>query len=377
MSTSILYIILAVIGLGVIANVFFLMRIARKNTEPEAKDDSGLRLLLQQINELNRTVDGKFSDFSRTVDSKLTESNKMMNSSVQTQFTQSQRLINEINDQVSKNLMGVVQGLTKLDETNKQVVSFTDQLQSLQDILKNPKQRGILGEYYLETLLKNTLPPGSYQMQFPFTDGTIVDAAVFVKDKVIPVDSKFSLENYNRIIETTDPAEKERLEKVFVNDLKNRILETSKYIQPKENTMDFAFMFIPHEAIYYDLLINKIGALKEETDSLIQRAASKYHVIIVSPTSFLAYLQTVLQGLKAMQIEESVKGIIKNVGELQKHLKTYEESHTKLGNALGTVVNHYNSSGKEFKKIDKDILRISGESLDFDALALDKPDLEE
>src|ERR1019366_8729920 len=121
---------------------------------------------------------------------------------------------------------------------------------------------------------------------------------------IIPIDSKFSLENYNRIIEQKDPIEKEKLEKLFVNDLKNRIVETSKYIQPSKGTMDFAFMFIPHEAIYYDLLINKIGAMKgEENENLIQRAASKYHVIIVSPTSFLAYLQTVLQGLKALQIE--------------------------------------------------------------------------
>jgi DNA recombination protein RmuC len=360
-------ILLIVIVLAAIGNLFYLVRISQKTTEPLKQDDTGLKLLLQQMNELNRTVDGKMSDISKVVDHKMTESSKMMTDSVRTQFSESAKLI-----------QNVTQGLTKLDETNKQVISFTDQLQSLQDILKNPKQRGILGEYYLETLLKNVLPPGSYKMQHAFADGTIVDAAVYVKDKIIPVDSKFSLENYNRIIEAKEPAEKERLEKIFVNDLKNRILETSKYIQPKENTMDFAFMFIPHEAIYYDLLISKIGALNDEdNDSLIQRAASKYHVIIVSPTSFLAYLQTVLQGLKAMQIEESVKGIIKNVGELQKHLKVYEETHGKLGNALGTVVNHFNASGKEFKKIDKDILRITGASLDFEALALEKPDREE
>lgn len=214
-------------------------------------------------------------------------------------------------------------------------------------------------------------------MQYAFGDGTIVDAAVFVKEKVIPVDSKFSLENYNRLVEAKDPSEKDRLEKLFVNDLKQRILETSKYIQPKEGTMDFAFMFIPHEAIYYDLLVNKIGAVTEDTENLIQRAASKYKVIIVSPTSFLAYLQTVLQGLKAMQIEESVKGIIKNVGELQKHLKTYEEYHGKLGNALGTVVNHYNATGKEFKKIDKDVLRITGEGVGIEATLLEGPEKDE
>ena len=275
-----------------------------------------------------------------------------------------------------KELSGIMNiELTKVGEGQKQVMNFTEQLQDLQDILKNPKQRGILGEYYLETLLKNVLPPGSFECQYAFKDGTIVDAAVFVKDKIIPIDSKFSLENYNRLVEEKNELEKERLEKVFVGDLKNRIVETSKYIQPSQGTMDFAFMFIPHEAIYYDLLINKIGSLKDEdNENLIQRAASKYKVIIVSPTSFLAYLQTVLQGLNAMKIEEKAQDIVGNVVKLQQHLKAYEEYHTKLGSALSTVVNHYNFSNKEFKKVDKDMMRLTGESLGSDLAMLDKPD---
>ncbi|OHA46235.1 MAG: hypothetical protein A2541_01565 [Candidatus Taylorbacteria bacterium RIFOXYD2_FULL_36_9] len=327
-----------------------------KKKEPEVKkDETGLNLILQQINELNRTVDNK-----------MTESSKHMNDSIRTQFSESAKLIKD-----------VTQGLTKLDETNKQVVSFADQLQSLQDILKNPKHRGILGEYYLETLLQNVLAPTQYKMQYTFANGEIVDAAVFVKDKIIPVDSKFSLENYNKLSEEQNPAEKEKLEKAFVNDLKLRILETSKYIRPKEGTMDFAFMFIPHEAIYYDLLVNKIGAIIEETDNLIQRAANKYKVIIVSPTSFLAYLQTVLQGLKAMQIEESAKEIKKNVEGLQKHLQSFEEYQSKLGNALTTTVNHFNNSSKEFKKIDKDVVRITGVESDIELLEVVKPETEE
>lgn len=362
--------VIAILILVTLLVIILLVRIAKMQASfgktDQKADDIGLKLILEQVNELSRVFDGKIGDLTRTVDTKITESGRNMNESVRVQFSESATLIRH-----------VTEGLTKLDETNRQVVSFADQLQSLQDILKNPKQRGILGEYYLETLLKNALPPGSYKMQHAFSDGTIVDAAVFVKDKIIPVDSKFSLENYNKIVESKDKDERERLEKVFVSDLKNRILETSKYIQPKEGTMDFAFMFIPHEAIYYDLLINKIGALQEDSENLIHRAASKYHVIIVSPTSFLAYLQTVLQGLRALQIEESVKGIVKNVGELQKHLKTYEEYHGKIGNSLSTVVNHYNSSGKEFKKIDKDVLRITGESLDIENLIVEKPELDE
>jgi len=274
----------------------------------------------------------------------------------------------------NKIIRDVTERLTRLDETNKQVISFADQLQSLENILKNPKQRGILGEYYLETVLKNVLPPGSYQMQYPFPDGTIVDAVVFVKDKIIPIDSKFSLENYNRMAEERNETERKRLGKVFEDDLKNRILETSKYIQPMQGTTDFAFMFIPHEAIYYDLLTGKVGAGEE---NLIQRAAGKYKVIITSPTSFLAYLQTVLQGLKALQIEESAKEIIKKVEDLGKHLKSYDEYHNKLGNALGTVVNHYNASNKELKKIDKDVLRIAGSSPELALLEVEKPKLEE
>lgn len=346
--------IIIIIFLGILI-ILVIGLFLRKNNKNENNDNTGLNLLLQQINELTRTVDQK-----------LSESHKEVNETIRHQTTQSQDIIRDITER-----------LTRLDETNKQIMSFTDQLKSLQDILKNPKQRGILGEYYLETLLKNVMPPGSYQMQYPFPNGDIVDAVVFVKDKIIPIDSKFSLENYNRISETNDKAEKERLEKVFLNDLKNRIQETSKYIQPKENTMDFAFMFIPHEAIYYDLLINKIGAVSEDTENLIQRAASKYKVIIVSPTSFLAYLQTVLQGLKAMQIEEGAKDIIKRVGELGTHLRSYEETHQKLGNALSTTVNHFNKSNNEFKKIDKDIMRITGDAISIETQTIEKPQLEE
>lgn len=355
MISNFLYLIIAMLALGMGVLIYLVLDMKKAGQKPaETQSDIGLQLVLAQINEL-----------SKTVDSKISESHKIMNESVRSQFGESAKLIRS-----------VTEGLTKLDQTNQQVVSFTDQLKQLQDVLKNPKQRGILGEYYLETLLKNVLAPSQYQMQYGFKNGEIVDCVVFVKDKIIPVDSKFSLENYNRMVETSDNTEKSRLEKLFVNDLKLRIQETSKYIRPDEGTMDFAFMFIPHEAIYYDLLINKIGGLAEDSENLIQRAAGKYKVIIVSPTSFLAYLQTVLQGLKAMQIEETAKDIIKNVDQLGKHLKSYEEYYGKLGNTLATTVSHYNNAGKEFKKIDKDILRITDETLNIQTIALDKPELE-
>ncbi len=217
------------------------------------------------------------------------------------------------------------------------------------------------------------MPPGSYEMQYPFKDGTIVDAIIRVKEKIIPIDSKFSLENYNRIVDERDATERERLEKIFKNDLKTRIDETAKYVKPDEGTMDFAFMFIPAEAIYYDLLVNQVGAIKVDTSSLIEYAFKQKKVIIVSPTSFLAYLQTVLQGLRALQIEESAKEIRKRVEQLGKHLVSYEEYMKKLGSHLGTAVNAYNNAYGEFGKIDKDVVRITGKESEIETAKIEGP----
>ncbi|PIT90378.1 MAG: DNA recombination protein RmuC [Candidatus Komeilibacteria bacterium CG10_big_fil_rev_8_21_14_0_10_41_13] len=337
-----LIIILIVIVLGFVA-LFWAQ--AKKNKD-QGQDQSML-MLQNQINEI-----------SKTLDSKLGDSNKML----QGQLAESAKIVRDVTEK-----------LTKLDETNRQVVSFADQLKSLQDILKNPKQRGVLGEYYLETVLKNVLPPKAYQMQYKFKNGEIVDAVIFLKDKIVPIDSKFSLENYNKILNENDEAEKEKLEKIFKQDLKNRIDETAKYIRPAENTMDFAFMFIPAEAIYYDLLVNKVGAVQVNTRDLIEYAFKEKKVIIVSPTSFFAYLQTVLQGLRALQIEESAKEIRDRVDKLGRHILNFDVYMQKLGNNLSTTVNAYNTSYKEFKKIDKDVVRIAGGESQIEALEIDRP----
>ena len=340
--------LIAIIVLLAGALLFLFFQKKPKNKE----QDASFLMLQNQLNEM-----------ARMLDTKLGESTRLM----QNQFGQSTKIIREITEE-----------LIRVGEGQKQVLNITDQLKNLQDILKNPKQRGVLGEYYLETLLKNVMPPGSYQMQYGFKDGTIVDAVVFVKEKIIPIDSKFSLENYNRLVEAREPAEKERLEKLFVNDLKNRIVETSKYIQPEQGTTDFAFMFIPHEAIYYDLLVNKVGAITDDTENLIQRAAGKFRVIIVSPTSFLAYLQTVLQGLKALQIEETAKEIQKKVEDLGRHILSHETYMEKLGTHLGTSVSAYNMAYKELGKMDKDVLKITGKKgeSEIEPLELEKPEAE-
>lgn len=338
-----------IISAGIGALVVYLLISRKKEPVQNADQNTSFQLLLQQMSELRNTVDQKLGD-----------NQKSISESMRFQSTQSNQIISDITEK-----------LTRLDEGNKQVLGFAESLNQLQDILKNPKQRGtILGEYYLETILSKVLPPKTFQTQYQFKNGEAVDAVVFVGKKIIPIDSKFSLENYNRIIEAhkegNDP---EPFVAEFKKDIKKRIDETSKYIRPAEDTLDFAFMFIPHESIYYDLLVAEVGTIKVNTQDLIQYAFEK-KVIIVSPTSFLAYLQTVLQGLRSLQIEESAKDIVKRVEELGKHLKAYEEYHNKLGNSLNTVVNHYSSSGKELKKVDKDVMRISGESAGIEPLLI-------
>jgi len=346
--------ILLIIVIAGFAAVIFLL----SKTGQGKKDDQSLLMLQNQLNELSKCLNDGLNINSKTISDGLNSTHKSM----QEQFGQTAKIVQDVTEK-----------LTKLDETNKQVVGFAEQLQSLENILTNPKQRGILGEYFLETLLKNVLPPHTFQMQYKFKDGEIVDAVIFVSDRIIPVDSKFSLENYNRIVAEKNPAEKEKLEKLFKQDLKNRIDETSKYIRPSEKTMEFAFMFIPAEAIYYDLLINQVGAVKVNTRDLIEYAMKEKHVIIVSPTSFLAYLQTVLQGLKAVQIEKSAQQIRERVEQLQKHLLAYDSYLQKLGNNLGTTVGMYNSAYKEFVKIDKDVVKITGKEGEIEPLELDKP----
>lgn len=343
---------------------FTIYTIIKLSKQPKSlpEDKNSLLIIQNQIQEMSRLMDQKINETNKN----MSETQTNINRSIQSQFGQSAKIITEVTEK-----------LTKLDETNKQIVGFATQLQSLENILKNPKQRGILGEYYLENVLKNVLPPNSYKMQYRFKDGDIVDAAVFVKDKIIPIDSKFSLENYNRAVKETNPEKKLELEKIFQKDLKKRIDETSKYIKPKEGTMDFAFMFIPSEGIYYDLLVNESSGIKVNTHDLINYAFKEKHVIIVSPTSFLAYLQTVMQGLRALQIEESSKDIRKRVEDLGRHLLAYDDYLKKLGNNLSTTVNSYNTSYKEFNKIDKDVVRITGGDRTINPIILDKPKLED
>lgn len=353
MSDFFLLIILAVVIAGFVGVIFYMSQRMR-----ELKNSGSVEMMKADMTELTRTV----AALQQTMGDKLERGNNSVQMSLQKQLGESARLVAD-----------VTQRLAKLDETNRRVVDVADELKTLQNVLQNPKQRGVFGEYYLQNVLENVMSPGQFQMQYKFSDGEIVDAAIFLeKGRVLPVDSKFSLENYNRMLQATDKLERDRLLGKIKIDLKGRIDETSKYIRPSENTMDFAFMFIPSESLYYDLLINNVGAAGSSRD-LIEYAFRDRHVIIVSPTSFMAYLQTVLQGLRSLQIEEQAKDIQIRVGKLGQHIGKFEQYMQKLGSALGTTVNHYNAAHKELGKVDKDIVKIAGNDPSVEPQLLDRP----
>ncbi|MBI4591915.1 DNA recombination protein RmuC [Candidatus Uhrbacteria bacterium] len=345
---------LTLIALVIGITLFYLSR--RKMNSP----DQSSAQLLSLMNDLRREIQESTTSQRKEVEGKLDLMHDRMvknmqesSSTLQKHFQHSFGVFRDVTER-----------LTKLDETNKQVLNFSEQLQSLENILKNPKQRGILGEYWLESLLGQVLPPGQYQMQYQLgvdeqTGQTLIpDAVIFIREMLIPIDAKFSLENYNRITQETDAEKRELLEKEFKTDVKLRIDETSKYVQPQKGTSNFAFMFVPAEGVYHNLISQNVGAVKVNSRNLIEYAFEK-SVMIVSPTSFFAYLQTVILGLKALQIEESVKDIQKQAENLMRHMRAYEDHHNRLGKQLETAIRTYTNSSQELKKIDKDIYRIT------------------
>ena len=295
-------------------------------------------------------------------------------------------LANQIKDSkedqknMSDTLEKVTKELEKIKGTNEQVLTFANQMKTLEKILGNQKQRGILGEIQLENLLANVLPPELFQMQYSFNNNEAVDAIIKVGEFVIPIDAKFSLDNYNKMIESdeTDTERLNDLERKFKNDIKNRIDETSKYIRPNEGTVDYAYMFIPADGLYQDLLNNKVGSLKINQRDLVSYAYQK-KVMIVSPMSLFPMLQVTSKALNNMKVEESIQEIQMNIEKLGNHLKAYLTYHEKLGNSLGTVVNHYNVSNKEFKKIDKDITKLTSNraSIGIETESLERPLIED
>lgn len=325
------------------------------------KNDQATNLLKTDLDNLNKGVGELKESLNENINKKLQDSQSEMTQNMQKQFAQSAKIIADVTNR-----------LTKLDETNKRVVDVADELKTLQNVLQNPKQRGVLGEFYLEQILQNLLPPSSYSLQHKLAEGLVVDAVIFLDDKMLPIDSKFSLENYNRLIEAKGD-QRAILEKQFKEDLKRRIDETSKYILPKNGTLDQALMFIPSEAIYYDLLANKVGATGVNGRDLMQYAAIDKHVTIVGPSTLSAMLQVIVQGIKSLEIQKDTELIKKNIEQLQKHLLGYDVYFKKVGNSLSATVGHYNNASKELGRIDKDIVKIGGGDPVTETMLIDRP----
>ena len=325
--------------------------------------------LTNQVQDIRKEISENSEKSRAEIESKLQNINKEISEFQMSSKTQMQKQFSDSN----KIIKEVTVELEKIKGTNEQVLSFANQMKTLEKILGNQKQRGIFGEIQLENLLSNVLPPEIFQMQYSFKDGGIVDAIVKVNDNIIPIDAKFSLDNYNKMIESSDENEINLLEKKFKEDIKSRIDETAKYIRPQEKTLDYAFMFIPADGLYQDLLNSRVGSLKIRSKELVSYAYQK-KVMIVSPMSLFPMLQITMKALNNLKFEKSIELVIKNVQNLSDHLITYQTYHNKLGNTLNTVVNHYNRTSDEFKKIDKDVMKISeGKfNIDFQKQLIDK-----
>ena len=356
-------IILALVAIGaIVAMILFAQKNARL-----------VESLSRKIDDENRRTQDKIDNMNERVSEKIERNNKDMSDSLRHQLAQSTQQMNDSR----KTIAEISKHLANVTETNRHVENVAGELKTLQAVLQNPKQRGVFGEYYLDTVLGNVLPVGSYDLQYKFKDGEIVDAVVFLdKGKILPIDSKFSLENYNRMVAATTKTERESLAKKVREDLKGRIDETSKYIRPAEKTMDFAFMFIPSESLYYDLLISKVGTNASERD-LIEYAYRDKKVIIVSPTSFMAYLQTILQGLRSLEIEKDTKEIQARVAKLSTHINTFDTYMNKLGGSLTTTVNHFNNAYKSLSQVDKDVVKITSGEANIEAKSVARPEMEE
>ena len=343
-------IILAVLVVALFGFVIWLV------TRPKTDDGTSMSL----INEMNKSM----NDLRDGLQKQMNEQAGLTNKQMQAQHAQNMKIVQEVTRQ-----------LTGIERTNKSVGDVAAELKTLQNVLQNPKQRGVLGEYYLDQILKNLLPPGAYELQYKMGVGMTVDAVIKLDDKLLPIDSKFSLENYNRLLEAKSE-ERPILERSFKEDLKRRIDETAKYIQPNRGTLDQALMFIPSEAIYYDLLANKVGTAGVSGRNLMQYAVEK-KVTIVGPSTLASHLQIIVQALRSMEIHKDTEKIRKNIEQLGKHLIAHNGYMQKLGASLGTTVGHFNTTYKELGKIDKDIIKIAETEAVVETVLLERPSLED
>ena len=317
----------AVLLILILGIAFILYAVNKKlQTLEHNRDDERVIRLEQNIENLAKSITDQrqllFNQLNSTtkhISERLQDNSKMIQAS--------QKNVGERLDNASKAYSAVTAKLSQLEEANKRIYDVGKDISSLQEILKSPKLRGNLGELFLGDLLAQILPKNNFTMQYAFKNKEIVDAIIQLRDGVIiPIDSKFPLENFKKMVESQEVAEKKLHRKTFVKDVKNSINEiATKYILPDEGTLDFALMYIPAENVYYELII------RDENGEGIMNYALEKRVIPVSPNSFYSYLQTILLGLKGMQIESSAKEILKQLGRLRGDFDKFSDQYRILG----------------------------------------------
>src|SRR6266545_1556530 len=287
------------------------------------------RVLDRQLATRNSEVDGRLQAITATMDRRLGE----LHTKVDRRLEHASQQTNAIHKQ-----------LGQVGQATLQMAEQAKELSQLEHALRPPKARGGFGELLLENLLRDRLPPTAFALQYGFAGGERVDAVIKV-DRLVPIDSKFPLDNFERMLSADNDIERQQHEKLFGRDVKNHVdAIASKYIRPDEGTYDFAFMYLPSEAIYYELACGKTGAL-------LAHAHDK-RVLPVSPTTLTAYLQVIVLGLKGLQIEQHAQEVMAYCTQLQKDFGKFREDFELVGTHVGRAQNKFVDAQKRLDKFE-------------------------
>ena len=322
----------------------------------EKKEDQSLLLMQQQIDQLrvqlSQALDNNAQLIQQQLGQVLGHVNERLKENVEI-LQRTQQSLGERLDNAARVVGNVQKSLGGLEEANRKIYEVGKDIASLQEILRAPKLRGGLGEFFLEDLLVQILPPRHFVTQHAFKSGEKVDAVIKLGASLVPVDSKFPLENFKRILEAENDDEKIRAKRQFVSDVKKHVdAIAGKYILPDEGTYDFALMYIPAENVYYETIIKDDS---EGERSLSQYALSK-RVIPVSPNSFYAYLQAVVLGLRGMKVEERAKEIIQYLSRLGADFAKFRDDFVLLGKHLGHAQSSYQATDKRLEQFGQRLL---------------------
>lgn len=317
-------------------------------------------LLQQQIEsmraQLNQSLEGNIRRVQEQVGAAIGQVSERLRENAEV-LQSSQRTIGERLDNANRVVGDVHHRLGGLGEATQRVLEVGKDIASLQQILRSPKLRGGIGELLLAELLAQLLPAAHYELQYAFRSGERVDAMIRIGDGIVPVDAKFPLEDFRRMIETEDETARERARRALFTQVKKHVDSiASKYILPDEGTYDFALMYVPAESVFYEIVVRG----EPGDGSALNAYALERRVIPVSPSSFFAYLQSILVGLKGMRIEEDAREILGQLGHLQGDLDRFREDFRLVGRHLGNATAAWSTADKRMEKLAERFVTIEG-----------------